>query len=53
MKEAEIRIHFREYDEAITSGEVNCLSGSCEPCEKSSESSNSGNDRSNSVLEFE
>ena len=38
---------------AITSGEVNCLSGSCEPYEQSSESSKSSNDSSNSVLEFE
>jgi len=31
----------------------NCLSGSCEPYEQSSESSKSSNDSSNSVLEFE
>jgi hypothetical protein len=36
---------------AITSGKVNCLLGSCEPYEQSSESSESSNDRSNSVLE--
>jgi hypothetical protein len=34
---------------AITSGEVNCLSGSCEPYELSSESSKSHS----SVLEYE
>jgi hypothetical protein len=38
---------------AITSGEVNCLLGSCEPYEQSSESSKSSNDSSNSVLEYE
>ena len=36
---------------AITSGKVNRLLGSCEPYERSSESSESSNDRSNSVLE--
>jgi hypothetical protein len=36
---------------AITSGEVNCLLGSCEPYEQSFESSKSSNDCSNSVSE--
>ena len=38
---------------AITSGEVNCLSGSCEPFDSSSEASKSNSDSSESVLEFE
>jgi len=39
---------------AITSGEVNCLSGSCELYEFSSESSKtSSSDNSRSVLEYE
>ena len=36
---------------AITSGQVNCLLGFCEPYQQSFESSKSSNDRSNSVLE--
>jgi len=38
---------------AITSGEVNCLSGSCELYESSSESSKSSSSDNSSVLEFE
>jgi hypothetical protein len=38
---------------AITSGEVNSLSGFCEPYESSSESSKSSNSDNRSVLEFE
>ena len=38
---------------AITSGEVNCLSGSCEPFDSSSEASKSNSDSSESLLEFE
>ena len=38
---------------AITSGEVNSLSGSCEPYELSSEHSKSNSSDNSSVLEFE
>ena len=38
---------------AITTGEVNCLLGSCEPLDLSSDPSKPGSDSSNSVLEYE
>ena len=38
---------------AITSGEVNCLSGSCEPLDLSSNPSKPSNDSSESILEYE
>ena len=42
-----------ELHQAIISGEVNSLSGSCEPFGPSSESSKSRNESNSSVLEYE